>query len=107
MSFLASHEPILRIVAFRPLQRWTPASARKQPEGCGPHGFRFKDHVHGAEAKKASQVQMHGSETKEASHEPHGRASLSPASPGRVPCTSSGAPGRTRPTELHGPLSSR
>jgi len=37
----ASYEPFLRTVAFRPLQRWTPESARKQPEGCGPHGFRF------------------------------------------------------------------
>ncbi|MBM3837407.1 MAG: hypothetical protein FJ398_05520 [Verrucomicrobia bacterium] len=34
-------------MAFRPLQRWTPASARKQPEGCGPHGFRFKGRLHG------------------------------------------------------------
>ncbi|MBM3841492.1 MAG: hypothetical protein FJ398_26805 [Verrucomicrobia bacterium] len=37
-----SHEPERRTVAFRPLQRWTPESARKQPEGCGPRGFRFK-----------------------------------------------------------------
>ncbi|MBM3838047.1 MAG: hypothetical protein FJ398_08790 [Verrucomicrobia bacterium] len=44
----------LRTVAFRPLQRWTPESARKQPEGCGPHGFRFKGHVHGAAAMAAS-----------------------------------------------------
>ncbi|MBM3841615.1 MAG: hypothetical protein FJ398_27465, partial [Verrucomicrobia bacterium] len=83
---VASREPFLRTVAFRPLQRSTPESARKQPEGCGPHGFRFKGHVHGPEAKKAS-------------HEPDGRASLSPASRvGRVPRTSSGSPGRTRPT---------
>ncbi|MBM3839879.1 MAG: hypothetical protein FJ398_18280 [Verrucomicrobia bacterium] len=35
--------------------------------------------------------------------EPDGRASLSPASRvGRVPRTSSGSPGRTRPTELMG-----
>ncbi|MBM3838088.1 MAG: hypothetical protein FJ398_09010 [Verrucomicrobia bacterium] len=34
-----------------------------------------------------------------ASHESDGRASLSPASRvGRVPVTSSGSPGRTRPT---------
>ncbi|MBM3838198.1 MAG: hypothetical protein FJ398_09565 [Verrucomicrobia bacterium] len=49
-----SHEPFLRTVAFRPLLRRTPKSARKQPEGCGPHGFRSKGHVHGPEAKKAS-----------------------------------------------------
>jgi len=48
----ASPEPFLRTAAFRPLQRWTPEGARKQPEGCGPHGFRFI--VHGPEAKKAS-----------------------------------------------------
>ncbi|MBM3837248.1 MAG: hypothetical protein FJ398_04665 [Verrucomicrobia bacterium] len=41
------------------------------------------------------------------SHEPDGRASLSPASRvGRVPRTSSGSPGRTRPTgfmdRMHG-----
>jgi len=73
-----------------PLQRRTPERARKQPEGCGPHGFRFKGHVHGPEANAAS-------------HEPDGRASLSPASRvGRVPRTSSGSPGRTRPPGLIG-----
>ncbi|MBM3837842.1 MAG: hypothetical protein FJ398_07715 [Verrucomicrobia bacterium] len=56
----------LWIVAFRPLQRSTPDGARKQPEGCGPHGCGFKDRVHGFLAV-------------ETSHEP-GRASLSPAS---------------------------
>jgi len=35
----ASHEPVSRTVAFRPLQRWTPGSARKQPEGSGPHSL--------------------------------------------------------------------
>ncbi|MBM3837317.1 MAG: hypothetical protein FJ398_05015 [Verrucomicrobia bacterium] len=43
------------------------------------------------------------SETKGTSHEPDGRASLSPASRvGRVPRTSSGSPGRTRPTGFMG-----
>jgi len=51
---IPSHEALLRTVAFRPLQRWSPESARKQPEGCGPHGFRFEGRVHGSEAKKAS-----------------------------------------------------
>ncbi|MBM3841098.1 MAG: hypothetical protein FJ398_24715 [Verrucomicrobia bacterium] len=70
----------------RPLQRSTPESARKQPEGCGPHGFRFKGRMHGSEAKKAS-------------HEAAGRASLSSASRvRRVPRTWIGSPGRTRPT---------
>ncbi|MBM3838813.1 MAG: hypothetical protein FJ398_12770 [Verrucomicrobia bacterium] len=42
---------------------------------------------------------VHGNQTKDASHEPDGRASLSPGSRvGRVPVTSSGSPGRTRPT---------
>ncbi|MBM3836485.1 MAG: hypothetical protein FJ398_00755 [Verrucomicrobia bacterium] len=84
-----SHEPFLRTVAFRPLPRSTAESARKQPKGCGPPGFRFKGHVHGPEAKKTS-------------HEP-GRASLSPASRvGRVPSTSSGSPERTRPAGVVG-----
>jgi len=48
-------------------------------------------------------VRGHGSEIKEASHEPDGRASLSPASRvGRFPDASSGLPGRTRPTGFLG-----
>jgi len=46
---------------------------------------------------------VHGSEIKGASPEPDGRASLSPASRvGRVPSTSSGSRGRTRPTGFMG-----
>jgi len=92
VSVKPSHEPFLRTVAFRPLQRWTPESARKQPEGCGPHDFRFKGHVQGPEANAAS-------------HEPDGRASLSPASRvGRVPGAWTGSPGRTRPTSFMSPV---
>jgi len=46
-GFLAvetSHEPFLRTVAFRPLQRSTPESARKQP-GRGPGGFMGREKV--------------------------------------------------------------
>jgi len=76
--------------AFRPLPRSTAESARKQPEGCGPEGLWFMGHAH-------------GSETKGASHEPDGRASLSQASRiGSVPRASSGSPGRTRPTGFVG-----
>jgi len=49
-----SHEPVSRIVAFRPLQRPIPESARKQPEGCGPPGLRFMGRVHGSKAVEAS-----------------------------------------------------
>ncbi|MBM3836345.1 MAG: hypothetical protein FJ398_00015 [Verrucomicrobia bacterium] len=50
----------------------------------------------------------HGSETKQASHEPDGRASLSPASRvGRVPRTSSGSLKTTRPTVFTGNVSPR
>jgi len=48
-----SHEPSVRTVAFRPLQGSTPESARKQPECCGPHGFRFMGGEHGPESKEA------------------------------------------------------
>jgi len=48
-GFLAvetSHEPFLRTVAFRPLQRSTPESARKQPESVSENSagscFRAK-----------------------------------------------------------------
>ncbi|MBM3838631.1 MAG: hypothetical protein FJ398_11830 [Verrucomicrobia bacterium] len=42
---------------------------------------------------------VHGPEAKGTSHEPDGRASLSPASRfRRVRSSSSGSPGRTRPT---------
>ncbi|MBM3838951.1 MAG: hypothetical protein FJ398_13485 [Verrucomicrobia bacterium] len=89
-SKAASHEPVSRTVAFRPLQRSTPGSARKQPEGCGPHGLRFMGRVHGSGTMEAPMNQTV-------------RASLSPASrSGRVPCTSSGSPGRTRPTGFMG-----
>jgi len=59
----ASHEPTSRTVAFRPLQRSTSESARKQPEGCGPPGLRFMDHVDGSKAVGAP-------------YEPDGRAAL-------------------------------
>ncbi|MBM3840731.1 MAG: hypothetical protein FJ398_22770 [Verrucomicrobia bacterium] len=49
-----------------------------------------KEWVHGPNARFGN---------RDCSHEPNGRASLSPASPvARVPSTSSGSPGRTRPT---------
>ncbi|MBM3837246.1 MAG: prepilin-type N-terminal cleavage/methylation domain-containing protein [Verrucomicrobia bacterium] len=49
------HEPVSRTAAFRPLQRSTPESARKQPEGCGPHGFRFVGRQsHGSGARSSS-----------------------------------------------------
>ncbi|MBM3840093.1 MAG: hypothetical protein FJ398_19430 [Verrucomicrobia bacterium] len=50
-----SHEPSVRTVAFRALQRPTAESARKQPEGCGPRGLRFKGGAHGFLAVEASQ----------------------------------------------------
>ncbi|MBM3840573.1 MAG: hypothetical protein FJ398_21945 [Verrucomicrobia bacterium] len=40
--------------AFRPLQRSSARSARKQPEGCGPRRLRFKGRAHGWEAAEAS-----------------------------------------------------
>jgi len=50
----SSHAPSLRTAAFRPLQRSTPESARKQPKGCGPRSFRFLGHGHGFLAKETS-----------------------------------------------------
>jgi len=47
-------DPSLRTAAFRPLQRSTARSARKQPGGCGPPGLGFMDHVHGSKAVGAS-----------------------------------------------------
>ncbi|MBM3837416.1 MAG: hypothetical protein FJ398_05565 [Verrucomicrobia bacterium] len=81
----SSHEPFLRTVAFRPLQRSNPESARKQPEGCGPHGFRFTSRVHGFLAVATS-------------HEP-GRASPSRRAARRAWNTSDSARwGQARPT---------
>jgi len=54
LPVMPSHEHASRTVAFRPLQRWTPEGARKQPEGCGPRGLRFMGRVHGSETKGTS-----------------------------------------------------
>jgi len=45
----APPEPVSRTVAFTPLQRWTPESARKQPQGRGPPGLASMGGEHGAE----------------------------------------------------------
>jgi len=50
----ASHESVSRTVAFTPFQRSTAESAHKQPKGCGPHSFRFKDRGHGSQAADVS-----------------------------------------------------
>jgi len=52
MAKEASHETFLRTAALRPLQRQTPERGWKQPEGCGPRGFRFKGHVQGPEPRE-------------------------------------------------------
>jgi len=51
---LPFHEPLLRTVAFRPLQCSTAESAREQPEGCGPHNLRFMGRERGDRTKEAS-----------------------------------------------------
>ncbi|MBM3839490.1 MAG: hypothetical protein FJ398_16275 [Verrucomicrobia bacterium] len=91
----SSNEPFLRTEAFRPLQRSTPESAQKQPEGCGPHGFRFMGRVHGSETKEASREPasapsqegnlQHRSDTKLPSSEGLGVGSRAASPNGRAP----------------------